>query len=110
MGPVGNEACETKMMNIFAIAQVVGGCAAQEERCCGSSKECLASFKVGHNKRTNHYAQVMACANHMPGQVTASFLLASIVQVIIFCCYVGSNPLIQIQAVSLAVEILTTTI
>jgi hypothetical protein len=31
VGPVGNETCETKMMNIFAIAQVVGGCAAQEE-------------------------------------------------------------------------------
>jgi hypothetical protein len=38
-------------------------------------------------------------ANHMPGQVTVSFLLASIVQVIIFC-YVGSNPLVQVLAVS----------
>jgi hypothetical protein len=83
------------MMNIFAIAQVVGGCAAQEEWSWGSGKECcLARSKGGHNKKTYHYAH--AYANHMPGQVTGSFLLASIVQVIIFWCYVGSNPLVQI--------------
>jgi hypothetical protein len=97
------------MMNICALAQVVGGCAAQEEWCCGSSKECcLARSKGGHNKGTYHYAQVIAYANHMPGQVIGSFLLASIVQVIIFCCYVGSNPMVQIQAVYLAIKIMTT--
>jgi hypothetical protein len=40
---------------------------------------------------------VIAYANYMLGQVIGSFLLASIVQVIIFCCYVGSNPLVQIS-------------
>jgi hypothetical protein len=60
MGPVENEACETMMMDIFALAQVVGGSAAQEQWCCGSSNECSASSRRGLNQKTNHCAQVMA--------------------------------------------------
>jgi hypothetical protein len=92
--PVGNEACETMMMNISALAQVVGGCAAQEEWCYGSSKECsLARSKGGHNKRTYHYAQVIAyawsSAWELPfGKYSAGdhLLLLCVVQ------SVGSNP------------------
>jgi hypothetical protein len=38
----------------------MGGSAAQEEWCCVSSKEWLASFRVGPSQRTNYYVPVLA--------------------------------------------------
>jgi hypothetical protein len=43
--------------NLVCLAYVVGcSSAAKEEWCCGSSKECLDSSRVGLNKKTNYYS------------------------------------------------------